>query len=287
VGSLFGAAEPVTMGSGIAGLGLLGVVVALVMARSSRDPLARLPLVFAWTMSAVLVLVVPDMRVVQNFAYLFFAYTGLWDWPLFFMLFCMAGGALWAATAVAYGRRIRRACERCGRSESGGNAVSAPRWGKWATYAAAALALPYPVVRIAWALGIPLGVPEDFVDDSSLALRIGEFSLGGLAVGGAILTLGLIQPWGEIFPHWFPYLGGRRVPIWFAVVPAVWATAVVSQAGLRVVVWTVTGEEPITADNWGMGAPGLFWLPWGLTLGAATIAYHHRRRGKCGYCGRG
>ena len=36
-------------------------------------------------MSAVLVVVIPNLRVMQNFAYLFFAYTGLWDWPLFFL----------------------------------------------------------------------------------------------------------------------------------------------------------------------------------------------------------
>jgi hypothetical protein len=274
------------MGFFIAGFGLVGGVVALVMGRSSRRPRGRLPLVFAWATSVVLVVVVPDMRVVQNFAYLFFAYTGLWDWPLFFMLFCMAGGVLWAATAVAYGRRIRQACEHCGRDESGENPVSAARWGKWATYAAAALALPYPTVRIAWALGIPLGVPAGFVADSSLALRIGESVLGGLAIGGAVLTLGLTRRWGEVFPRWFPYLGGRRVPTWFAVVPAAWAAAVVSQAGLRVWLWTMTGEEPITAHNWGMGAPGLFWLPWDAALGAATYAYYLRRRDKCGYCDR-
>lgn len=194
------------MGSGIAGLGLLSGVVALAMARDrgSRGPLARLPLVFAWVVSAILVVVVPDIRVVQNFAYLFFAYTGLWDGPLFFMLFCMAGGSLWAATAVSYGRCVRRACEHCGRSGSGKSSAPEARWGKWVTYAAAALALPYPVVRIAWALEIPLGVPAGFVEDSGLALKVGEAALGGLATGGAVLTLGLTRRWGEVLPAGSP-----------------------------------------------------------------------------------
>jgi proline iminopeptidase len=287
VGSLFGAAEPGPMGAIMAATGLLGGGVALAMARSSRGPRTRLPLIFAGALSAFLVVVVPDIRVAQNFAYLFFAYTGLWDWPLVFMLFCMAGGALWAATAVAYHRRIRRACEQCGRSGSRGSSASAARWGRWATYAAAMLALPYPIVRIAWGLGIPLGVPAGSLDDSGLGLRIGESVLGGLAVGGAVLTLGLTQRWGEVFPRWIPRLRGRRVPIWLAVVPATWAAVVMSQAGLRIVTWTLTGEASITADDWGSGAPGLFWLPWGVALGAATYAYYLRRRGTCAVCGRG
>jgi hypothetical protein len=45
-------------------------------------------------------------------------------------------------------------------------------------------------------------------------------ALATLAVGGAILTLGLIQRWGEVFPRWIPFVGGKRVPISLAVVPA-------------------------------------------------------------------
>jgi hypothetical protein len=116
VGSLFDAAEPTTMGAVIAVLGLAGAVVALVMTRTTR---AWPPLVFATAMSVILLVVVPDLRVVQNFAYLFFGYTGLWDWGLLFMLGCMAGGVLWAAAALAYRRRSRDACRHCGRSEPG------------------------------------------------------------------------------------------------------------------------------------------------------------------------
>jgi hypothetical protein len=40
-------------------------------------------------------------------------------------------------------------------------------------------------------------------------------------------------------------------------------------------------------ETWGLGGPMLFWLPWGIALGAATYAYHLRRRGHCGDCGQG
>src|SRR5512142_1490251 len=37
---------------------------------------------------------------------------------------------------------------------------------------------------------------------------------------GAVLMLGLVQRWGEVFPRWMIGLAGRRVPIALAVVPA-------------------------------------------------------------------
>ena len=36
----------------------------------------------------------------------------------------------------------------------------------------------------------------------------------------ALLTLGLVRPWGEIVPVWVPRLGGRRIPPAAVVVPA-------------------------------------------------------------------
>lgn len=283
VGSLFDAAEPTTMGVVMAVLGLAGAAAALVMTRATRTwP----PLIFAAVMSVILLVIVPDLRVIQNFAYLFFGYTGLWDWGLLFMLGAMAGGVLWAAAALVCLRRVRGTCQHCGRSDPGaGVSGSTLRWGRWATYTAAALALPYPVVRIGWALGIPLGV-DRLVGVFTVPERVGLVLLfGGLPVGGAVLTLGLLQRWSEVFPRWIPYLRGRRVPIWFAVVPAMWAAVVLVQAGSRMVVWTVSGASPITADTWGSGLPGLSWLPWGLALCAATYAYYLRRRGPCRRCG--
>jgi hypothetical protein len=43
----------------------------------------------------------------------------------------------------------------------------------------------------------------------------------------------------------------------------------------------------VTPDSWGPTLPGAFWLLWAVALGAATPAYHLRRRGACRRCGRG
>jgi hypothetical protein len=33
-----------------------------------------------------------------------------------------------------------------------------------------------------------------------------------LAILGGVLSLGLIKPWGLVYPRWIPLLAGRRVP---------------------------------------------------------------------------
>ncbi|MGW5684327.1 hypothetical protein [Nonomuraea sp. NPDC003754] len=261
VGSLFAAAEPGPVGAAMAVLGLLGAVVAVGMARATP---ARGPLVFAWAMSGALLVAVPDIRVIQNFAYLFMGYTGLWDGPLLFMVFCIAGGALWAAAAWVH---------------QGGGTREPVRWGRPVTYAAALLALPYAISRISWAAGIPLGIPaEDIAAGNADGGWISETVLGGLCVAGAVLTIGLVRRWGEVFPRWIPFLRGRRVPVWFAVVPGLAASVMLVQAGARLYLAMLTGDITITAERWGTFLPGLAWLPWGLALAAATYAYYLRRR---------
>jgi hypothetical protein len=41
----------------------------------------------------------------------------------------------------------------------------------------------------------------------------------------------------------------------------------------------------LSAENWAALAPELLWPLWGAALGAATLAYYCRRRGKCRHCG--
>ncbi|MBN6053508.1 hypothetical protein JYK22_16320, partial [Nonomuraea sp. RK-328] len=256
MGSFFATAEPGATGVIFAVAGVLGVAAAVVLARAPRT---QWPRVVGALLAVALLVAVPDVRVIQNFGYLFMGYTKLWDWPLLFMLFSIAGGGLWAL--VVWNAR--------------GGDVSPGRWGRRATYAAAMLALPYGISRISWGLGIPLGVPADYlVVDAGAS----EFVLGGLCVAGAVLTLGLVQGWGEVFPRWIPFLRGRRVPIWFAVVPATAASVLLIQAGARLWLWWAAGQITLSASHWGTFLPGLFWLPWSLALAAATYAYYLRRR---------
>jgi carboxymuconolactone decarboxylase family protein len=114
----------------IAALGLAGVVAAVAMARTQRGGgvLRAALLGFAWVAAASLALVIPDYRVLVAVAYMPIVLIGapfgwpqgvsifdVFPWPVVNQFVCIGGGLLWAATAVAYGRRSRGACESCGR----------------------------------------------------------------------------------------------------------------------------------------------------------------------------
>lgn len=293
-------------------LGLAGVAGAAAMLRA-RSSFRLGLLAVAWGTAAFLALVVPDYRVLVAVAYTPIVVLGApfgwpphihlidaYPWPVVNQFVCMVGGLLWAAMAVAYGRRTSGACANCGRRDAENSwttPAAAARWGWWAVAVAVTVPLLYAATRWAWALGLRLGISEAFYrKGQAMGLWWAGAALATMAVGGALLTLGLTQKWGELFPRWLPYLRGRRVPILLAVIPAAIVAALVTTAGLMFVRMALTstlggvfgdgGELAFTAENWAALAPELVWPLWGLALGAATLAYVYRRRGRCPYCGR-
>jgi len=309
--SILGGVRAETGAPVIAVLGLAGTVAAVAMARGrGRGGLRAAPLTLAWTVAAVLALVIPDYRVLVAVAYAPIILIGspfgwppgvsildAFSWPVVNQFVCIVGGLLWAATAAAYGRRTGGACGYCGRTDvraAWTTPSAAARWGRWAVYVAVIIPVLYALTRWAWALGVPLGISEEFLREGrEVGLWWAGAALATIAVGGAILTLGLVWKWGEVFPRWIPFLGGGRVPIPLAVVPASLVSVLVTTAGLMFVRLTLTGElgailgeGVLSAENWAALAPELLWPLWGVALGAATLAYYYRRRGKCEHCGR-
>jgi hypothetical protein len=309
--SVLGGLRRETGAPAIAAIGLAGAVLALAMARGRGRGAARAAMLgAAWTAAVALALVIPDFRVLVVVAYapilLLGAPFGTLEgvrlseaipWPVANQGICLAGGALWSAAAIAYQRRTRGACPYCGRTDADAGWTtprSAARWGRWAVRVAVAVPLLYALSRWAWALGFPLGITDEFYRQGrAVGLWWRGAALATLAAAGALLTLGLVRRWGEVFPRRLPLLGGRRVPPALAVVPATMMAVIVTTAGLMFVRVAITGTfsiggNPITLrENLGALAPELLWPLWGVALGAAALAYHYRRRGRCGYCGRG
>ena len=301
--SVFREARADVGGPVIAALGLLGVVVAVAMTRPRRRGILSTALVgFAWVIAGGLILVVPDYRPLLGLAYAPIVLVGepfnwppdvslgdVLPWPVLNQVLCMAGGVLWAGAAVAYRRRTRGASDEPARWT---DPESAARWGRWATVVAVAVPLLYAATRYAWALGIPLGITEEFLrEGQAVGLWWAGAALAPLAVGGAILTLGLICPWGETFPRWIPIVGGRRVQPRLAIVPASVVAVLVTSAGLmfiRLVITDGLTETFAFAEEVGWAAlgPELLWPLWGAALAAATLAYHYRRRTRCEHCDR-
>ena len=304
--SALGGVSEMVGAAAIATLGVGGAIVAAGMAwRIGRGGTRRMLLVFAWALAATLLLIVPDYRVLVAVAYapLFLVgapfgwppdanYFDVFTWPVVNQLLFIGGGLLWAATAFRYGRETSEAsCVACGRSDTSAgwtSASAAARWGRGATAVAVAVPLAYALTRWAWAFGIPLGITDEFLrQGQETGVWLAGAGLATVAAAGAGLTLGLAMRWGEVFPGWIPLLGGRVVPVGLAVVPAGIVAILVTSAGLMFVRLAVTGSfgdafaslGPLE-DNWAALVPELLWPVWGVALGAAALAYHHRRRGR-------
>ena len=174
----------------------------------------------------------------------------------------------------------------------------AARWGRTAVYMAMVVPLFYALTRYAWALGFPLGMSEKYLrSGQESGMWTGGLFLATFILVGAVLMLGLVQRWGEVFPRWMIGLAGRRVPIALAVVPASLASVLVFVGGIGI--WSVLAQmvanlaaigaeevEIIGAIIFQLG-PTLLFPVWGVALAVATLGYYYRRRGPCRVCGRG
>lgn len=161
-------------------------------------------------------------------------------------------------------------------------AGTALRVGRWATLVAVAVPVCYAITRFGWFLGIPVGISPQFlqrmVDADATPIGAG---LGMMGLAGAVLTTGLVRPWGEIWPRWIPFLGLRTIP---ARLPAWLALAVsvpITSAGWMYVRMKLSGQEvgPAGAGaELGAWLPEMFWPVWGVALATAALAYRARRR---------
>lgn len=219
----------------------------------------------------------------------------LLDISLLNLVALAVGAALWVALAVVVDRSHRGACPRCGRGEDMPrgpfSAASASRWGRIAVVIAVAVPLIYAITRISWAFGVPLGLDASIQNDMvAQGMDSSALGLGGMALLGAVLTLGLVQRWGEVFPRWIPGLAGKRVPISLAVIPATIVAMAIIPASVTMIMMAGMPSDSIvpafSADNWAPYGPALLWPLWGAALAAATLAYYLRRRGTCRKCRR-
>jgi len=155
-----------------------------------------------------------------------------------------------------------------------------PTWAQVTAWAVPATVLPSAVWRIVdWAHGLAYGHPCA-APGAPLWEKVYVPSLSVVSLGLALLTLGLVRPWGEVFPAWVPGLGGRPVPVRFGVAVAVTGALAVGAFIVRGLV----GGAPRNALPPGCVPPGWevlqFYAPmvlWPPLLLAVTWHYHRRR----------
>ena len=257
----------------------LALVVGALHERRSRPWVLALLLVLAAGAAAGVLRPQVLAQLAANFTGSF-AERGL---PPALRLLLLAGAASWAVVAVLLRRTATGRCGSCGRpAPAWSEPAAALRWGRVATLVAAACPLPYALLRATWLTPWPVGAPAGL----DPAVRLFGLALGAAAVGGCALTIGLLRPWGEVWPGWVPVLRGRAVP---------WRLPVLLGGGVALVLLATTpalGAAALEGLRAGEGKQVAFLLlfptlPWGLALGAAAAAYGYRRRGVCASCGRG
>ncbi|MET7971427.1 hypothetical protein [Micromonospora sp. NPDC005305] len=147
--------------------------------------------------------------------------------------------------------------------------------------------VPSGLWRIALAFGAPAGFAAGtplHADNFPGALSFYLIGLSVVAELLGLLTLGLVQHWGEVLPSWVPLLGGRRIPVLAAVVPAALGAAAVTLISVWGA-WTWNGPDnmghPDAPDGiayWVMTVCYAPLLLWGPLLAVVTAAYYRRRR---------
>ncbi len=156
------------------------------------------------------------------------------------------------------------------------------RLGNLAVAVATAAGMSYPVTRIAWFLGVPLGISPDF-HAANAAIFGSGLVLAGMALAGVLATTGLQQRWGTSLPGWLPWLGGRPIPRLVPTLIGMGAGFVLIAGGISVI--------PLIAAGLPLGPPGSeehlgTWVPlavlplWGLAVVAASVSYYLRRIGE-------
>lgn len=146
------------------------------------------------------------------------------------------------------------------------------RWasaGRWASYAAAVLALGYGALKAAWGLGSTVGLvdPELFGEVSFWSPGLGDTAV--LAAIGVALALSLTAT------------GGGRLTRWLRIAGALLGSAMLVPVGLLGTYGTLAGSAAALdgeLERWVSFGIYPWFLAWGLTLGVSAWSYHHRTR---------
>jgi len=316
MGPLLGRLGPVVAWIVVVMAGIPAAALGVAMLRGVRGRLLRPLFITAGTLLAgALLLLMTALNLLVLLGYVPYTIVGLFtgseksrfllegwtQWATIHQLLCLVGGFLWLPATVIYARRSGDACLYCGRRDGPEGWTSpekAARWGRIAVYVAMVAPVCYALTRYAWALGIPLGMTEEYLRSGQKSgMWISGLFLATFILAGALLMLGLVQRWGEVFPRWMFGLAGRRVPIALAVVPASLASVLLIVGGVGI--WfglgqmaanlAATGPEGIELvwELFIQVGPTLLFPVWGATLAVATLGYYYRRRGPCEKCGRG
>src|SRR5699024_967363 len=225
----------------LASIAVLSGLLALSLARPRQasamahppSPASSATAVVAVTVGLVVAVLLTDSRILTTIGYLPMiigaVLTGglepaelsaLMDWPSLNLLIMMVAGISLAVLGM------RMLLPRLRRTSP----ARALRVGTAAVIVAVIVPVVYAVTRLGWFLGIPVGISEEFLTSFEHITPIGA-GLATFGLLGAVLTTGLVRPWGEVWPRWVPFLRGRPVPVRLPVYAAVAVAVPIASAG--------------------------------------------------------
>jgi hypothetical protein len=228
------------------------------------------------------------------------------------VLLSAVGTIVLVLVAIAYGRRLRGQCPRCGGKHAGGYSgrlihpaasVAAIRT-RTAVYLLMSGLLPWAALKTIWTFGgDALGVTaegwrsvnagESGPVRALASVGVDVTVLAGL--GGVFLLLGLMYRWGQVFPRWTtPILSGRRVPRLLPLLPA-WMCAIgLAGYGVLLLIYAALvavsvlpappPAVPFTASSdttWMIAFGGLAFGGLGFALVVAARSYAQRTQPTC------
>jgi hypothetical protein len=155
-----------------------------------------------------------------------------------------------------------------------------PRWAVGAAHLTTLTVLPSGLWRIVLVLGHPAGyLDESFAQFETPGAKVWMLTLSVVCEFLAVLTIGLVRPWGEVVPCWIPLIGGRAVRPMAAVVPAALGAVALTVMWANVPWWWTYPHDDMT--DTGDLVVGILYQPlvlWGPLLAAVTVSYYRRHR---------
>jgi hypothetical protein len=160
------------------------------------------------------------------------------------------------------------------------------RWVQVAATVVPFTVLPSSLWRIALGFGVPVGFTGELAKMYAAPgwITVYVIVLSLITEAFAYLAVGLVRRWGEVFPGWVPWLGGRTVPVMAAVIPAALGVLTLSlMCGTAALAWNSPENNGDPGAPHGVAAvvmtsayaPALLWP---VLLAVVTVAYWVRRR---------
>jgi hypothetical protein len=157
-----------------------------------------------------------------------------------------------------------------------------PRWAYLLAHAIPLMTLPSGLWRLGLVGGSSMGIVVDgrptYVMGAGEKVYVVFLSVFSEAV--ALIAFGLVKRWGEVAPRWIPFIGGRRVNPYAAIIPA-------TLGGLSLIaIWTYGFRDVFTDHFIPFSSPAwkalmiACYAPlqlWGPALLVLTWAYYRRR----------